>query len=69
MTAKQIILAATIAVLAAPATASRPAQTGPATVYCIQYEPETGSRIARQECMTKKQWAEKGVNVDELIKK
>ena len=38
-------------------------------VYCIQYENQTGSRLARQQCMTKKQWAQEGVNVDELAKK
>ena len=38
-------------------------------VYCIQYENETGSRLARQQCMTKKQWAQEGVNVDELARK
>ena len=38
-------------------------------VYCIKYEGETGSRLARQLCMTKKQWAQEGVDVDELTKK
>jgi len=70
MTARQIILTATAAILATPATASRPAaQNGPATVYCVQHEAETGTRIRRQECLTKKQWADRGINIDEFIKK
>ena len=71
MNTKQIILTTAIGLIATPALASgAPSKGGPnQTVYCIKYELETGSRLSRQECMTKKQWAQKGVNVDELLRK
>ena len=75
MTSKLFLIAAT-ALIATPATAKAPAE-GPKAAkaaaseqkYCIEYEKMTGSRVSRQECRTKKQWAEEGVNVDELMKK
>lgn len=63
-----VFLTSLVALLSSPALASAP--KGPAeTVYCIKYEKETGSRIAPQECLTKKQWARKGVNIDEMLRK
>jgi len=75
MTSKLIFIAAA-ALVAAPATAkgSDDAPKGGKTAaseqkYCIEYEKMTGSRVSRQECLTKKQWAEEGVDVDEMLKK
>ena len=37
--------------------------------YCLQFEPDTGSRISRTECKTRKEWSRLGVQIDDLIKK
>ena len=52
-----------------PAKGATAKNVGQSQIYCIKYENETGSRLARQLCMTKKQWAQEGVNVDELKRK
>lgn len=36
--------------------------------YCLQFGLDTGSRINRVECKTKREWAMLGVDVDELAK-
>ena len=38
------------------------------TKYCIEYETATGSRIRAKECLTKEQWARRGVDVDGMRK-
>lgn len=66
----------------AMAAAAAPAQTGAAAQnrngnavaaeerkYCIEYEKMVGSRLERQECKTKRQWAKEGVDVDKLLNK
>jgi hypothetical protein len=53
----------------AKGSTAKNAGQGQSQVYCVKYENETGSRLARQLCMTKKQWAQEGVNVDELKRK
>ena len=75
MTSKYILFAA-IALIAAPASAKGNADSskaGKAAVseqkYCVAYENMTGSRITRQECRTKRQWAEEGVDIDKMLKK
>jgi hypothetical protein len=75
MTSKLILIAAA-ALITAPATAKGTDDTPKANKtaaseqkYCIEYEKMTGSRVSRQECRTKKQWAEEGVDVDEMMKK
>jgi len=72
MNAKQLSLILTAA-LSVPAMAQDAPKSGtavrPPQIYCVQYEVETGSRIARQECLTRKEWAKRGVNIDELIRK
>ena len=77
MTIKHFIIGAGIAALASAGSAAL-AQQGPAgkgskqaqtTRYCIQFENETGSRLRREECRTKKGWAQVGVDVDGLLKK
>ena len=47
---------------AAPAPA--PAGT-PNTRYCLRVEPITGSRIETIQCMTREQWADLGLDVDQ----
>lgn len=66
-------LAALSLILAtAPATAD-PAKTKTAaqdqTKYCIEVEASTGSRISKVECRTRADWAQLGVDVDEVLKK
>ena len=75
MTSKLILIAAA-ALVAAPGTAKGTDDAPKASraaaseqKYCIEYEKMTGSRVSRQECRTKKEWAEEGVDVDELLKK
>jgi len=50
-----------------PLHKTRPAP--PERTYCLQYTQDTGSRINRTECRTKKDWERLGVDVDELIDK
>jgi hypothetical protein len=38
----------------------------PATVYCLRVEPTTGTRIGGIECLTREQWADGDVDVDEV---
>lgn len=38
------------------------------TKYCIKLDDMTGSRLSRQECLTRKQWAAQGVDIDEELK-
>ena len=37
--------------------------------YCLQFGLDTGSRINRVECKTKREWAQLGVDVDEALAK
>ena len=43
--------------------ASKPAKQQEKT-YCFQFSLDTGSRINRMECKTRKQWEMLGVDVD-----
>jgi len=61
------ILTFSLLVTAAPAVAGQASKDQ--TKYCLQVEPSTGSRIVTTECRTKAEWAELGVDVDELLKK
>ena len=36
--------------------------------YCLQFGLDTGSRINRVECKTKREWAQLGVDIDDLGK-
>ncbi len=69
MNKKPILMTRLAAFLASPALAGAPKNATIEPVYCIKYEREAGSRIAAQECLTKRQWAEKGIDVDRLLKK
>lgn len=71
-----IALGIAAAAALAPAQANTPAQNGnghPVAAqekkYCIQYEQAVGSRVNRQACKTKRQWAREGVDVDKLLSK
>ena len=66
--ALSVFLASTATGAAPPVKTEPPAKTGEPT-YCIQFEPQTGSHVAKTECRTRSEWRELGVNVDELVKK
>jgi hypothetical protein len=69
---KAIAILTGAALLAVPAAAEQSGKARPATpekTYCLQYSQDTGSRISRTECRTKKEWARIGVDIDELMRK
>ena len=76
MTSKHILVAVGIALFALPAAG--PAKTGEqksgkAAVddqkkYCLQYDNVVGSRVSRQECKTKSEWAKERVDIDKMLK-
>lgn len=75
MTNKQIIVALSVALIAAPASAQgNDAKAGKSATavdqkkYCIQYDNVVGSRVARTECKTKAEWARERVDVDKMLK-
>ena len=37
--------------------------------YCLQFGLDTGSRISRVECKTKREWRQLGVDLDEMLDK
>lgn len=50
-----------------PAKENRVAtEKGKQTKYCLTYEKTTGSRIEKTECRTKADWAQQGVDLDDL---
>jgi Ni/Co efflux regulator RcnB len=75
---RTLIIAALAAFVATPAAAAGNSQSAPAkesraaadkskaTKYCLTYERTTGSRIEKTECRTKAEWAQLGVNLDDL---
>ena len=73
MTSKHILITA-IAMIAAPASAqgSSDSKTEKAAAseqkYCLSYENVTGSRVSKQECKTKRQWAKERVDIDKMLK-
>jgi hypothetical protein len=52
--------------LAAQQPVSKSQDRAPEKTYCLKYVLDTGSRINRTECKTKKEWSELGVDVSEL---
>jgi len=77
MTSKQIILAAAMAFIAVPASASgnsadQKSDKNAAAVdtkkYCVAYDNIVGSRVSRQECKTKAEWAKDRVDIDKMLK-
>jgi len=68
MSYSSAIVAFSLLVTAAPAFAGQSAAKDQ-TKYCMQVEASTGSRISKTECRTKAEWAQLGVDVDEVMKK
>lgn len=62
-----LVLAATPAAAADYAKNKTAAQDQ--TKYCIQVEAATGSRINKMECRTRAEWAQLGVDVDQVLAK
>ncbi|MFL6729912.1 MAG: hypothetical protein ACJ8E3_05965 [Sphingomicrobium sp.] len=66
---KVLASAFALTVIAAPASARDNPQSNTVAskpqekTYCVQFD-DTGSHVARVECRTKKQWAQRGVDVD-----
>ena len=73
MTSKHILITA-IAMITAPASAqvSDSSKADKAAVseqkYCLSYENVTGSRVSKQECKTKREWAKERVDIDKMLK-
>lgn len=78
MRTKEMLVALGMVLIAAPATAagadgkenaaSKSATAAQEKKYCIAYDNIVGSRVARQECRTKADWARQGVDVEKLLK-
>lgn len=78
MTNLAIFAAATMALGATPTVAQisanqtkteKPAAQSDEKKYCLQYDDLVGSRITKSECRTKQDWAKRGVDLDEYLKK
>lgn len=76
MRIRHALVAVTVAALAGPAIAADAEAKAPqdrgranATKYCIEYEQVTGSRITKSECLTKAEWAKRGIDVDEVLRR
>lgn len=68
MTMNVTLIALAMAAIAAPAAANsapaaNKAQKASQPKYCIEYEATTGSRVRSAECLTKDEWARRGVDV------
>jgi hypothetical protein len=62
-----ILIGLGVALVGSPAAAAgKSANPAQEKKYCLQYSTDTGSRINRVECRTRKEWAKLGVYVDEL---
>jgi threonine aldolase len=76
MTSKQIIAAVGMALIAVPASATtntvaaKPGKSADADQkkYCVAYDGVVGSRVTKQECKTKVEWAKDRVDIDKLLK-
>jgi hypothetical protein len=69
MACKELVVALSLIVAAAPVAAAPPPSTpaptaGPDARYCMRVGPLTGSLIERVKCWTRAKWAEQGVDVD-----
>jgi hypothetical protein len=75
MTSKYILFA-TIALMAGPVSAKGNADSTKAVdkasvseqKYCLSYDNITGSRVSKQECKTKREWAKDRVDIDKMLK-
>ena len=76
MTSRQIIAAVSMALMAVPASATvntaaaKPGKSAAADQkkYCVAYDGVVGSRVTKQECKTKAEWAKERVDIDKLLK-
>jgi hypothetical protein len=75
MTSKQIIAVVGMALIAVPASATTntvAAKSGKSEAdqkkYCVAYDGVVGSRVTKQECKTKAEWAKDRVDIDKLLK-
>lgn len=59
-----MILSAPLAAEPVPSTPAPVA--GPNARYCMKVEPATGSLIEKVKCWTREQWADQGVDVDQV---
>lgn len=73
-----ILAAAAIALGTTPSVAQinesqpktdKPAAQSDEKKYCLQYDDLVGSRITKSECRTRKEWAKRGVELDDYLKK
>ena len=75
MTSKHIIAAVGLALIAVPASASvnavaaKPGKSAAADQkkYCVAYDGVVGSRVTKQECKTKAEWAKDRVDIDKML--
>ena len=76
MTSKQIIAAVSMALIAVPASATVNSSASKASKsaasdqkkYCVAYDGIVGSRVTKQECKTKSEWAKERVDIDKMLK-
>ena len=76
MTSKQLIAAVSMALMAVPASAtintaaakSSKSAAADQKKYCVAYDGVVGSRVTKQECKTKAEWAKDRVDIDKLLK-
>ena len=76
MTSKQIIATVGMALIAVPASAttnSAAAKSSKSAAadqkkYCIAYDGIVGSRVTKQECKTKSEWAKERIDIDKMLK-
>lgn len=75
MTSKKFFVAVSVALIAAPASAagsdaskSSKGTSADQKKYCIAYDNVVGSRVNRQECKTKAEWAKDRIDIDKMLK-
>ena len=76
MISKQIIAAVSMALIAVPASATVNSSASKASKeaaadqkkYCLSYDNVVGSRVNKQECKTKAEWAKERVDIDKMLK-
>ena len=76
MTSKHIIAAIGMAMMAVPVSATsntvaaKPDKSAAADQkkYCVAYDGVVGSRVTKQECKTKAEWAKDRVDIEKLLK-
>lgn len=64
----QLLVALSLAALPPASTGAPPTPAPPGTPltrYCLRVDPVIGSRIETIQCMTREEWAELDINVDQ----